>query len=92
MICFLGIYGQANFPDNGPLYVDTVVPRIDIYVDPDTLDWLYQQENLESDIEFHASFVFDNGTIRDSIYPVGFRLRGIDDGDFFNCLIFQVEL
>lgn len=70
------VYGQGNFPENGPLYIDTVVPRIDIYVNPDTLNWLYEHDNLESDIEFSASFVFDNGTIRDSIYPVGFRLRG----------------
>ena len=69
-------FGQPVFPENGPLYIDTVVPRIDIAIDPDTLDWLYQHENLESDVEFHAVFVFDNGTIRDTIDPVGFRLRG----------------
>ncbi|MBN2639669.1 MAG: CotH kinase family protein [Bacteroidales bacterium] len=67
---------QGNFPDNGELYVDTIVPRIDITINPDTLAWLYQTENLESDIEFSASFVFDNGQVHDSIYPVGFRLRG----------------
>ena len=70
------LQAQAVFPENGPLYVDTVVPRIDIFVNPDTLDWLYEEENLESNIEFHAAFVFDNGTVRDSINPVGFRLRG----------------
>lgn len=67
---------QPNFPENGPLYIDTVVPRIDIFINPDTLDWLYEQGNLDSNIEFHAAFVFDNGIVRDSIYPVGFRLRG----------------
>jgi spore coat protein CotH len=70
------IQAQATFPENGPLYVDTLVPRIDILINPDTLDWLYQEENLKSDIEFHAIFIFDNGTIRDTINPVGFRLRG----------------
>ncbi len=70
------LLGQANFPENGPLFIDTVVPRIDIFVNPDTLEWLYEHENLESNIEFHAAFVYDNGTIRDSINPVGFRLRG----------------
>jgi len=69
-------FSQATFPENGPLYVDTLVPRIDIFINPDTLDWLYQEENLQSDIEFHAVFVFDNGTVRDTIDPVGFRLRG----------------
>jgi len=70
------ISGQTIFPENGPLYIDTVVPRIDITVDPDTLEWLYQHENLQSDIEFTARFIFDNGEIRDTVEPVGFRLRG----------------
>ncbi|MEZ5000872.1 MAG: hypothetical protein R2727_09675 [Bacteroidales bacterium] len=56
------------------LYIDTVVPRIDITINPDTLEWIYQ--NPESDLEFHAVFEFNNGTIHDIIDPVGFRLRG----------------
>lgn len=68
------IAAQPVFPDNGQLYVDTVVPRIDITINPDTLIWIYA--NPESDREFHAVFVFDNGTVRDTIDPVGFRLRG----------------
>lgn len=67
-------FSQVNFPENGPLYIDTVVPRIDITINPDTLAWIY--ENVESDIDWHARFIFDNGTIRDTIDPVGFRLRG----------------
>lgn len=67
---------QPVFPDNGPLYIDNVVPRVDITINPDTLDWLFQSENLQSDIEFSARFIFDNGEIRDTIEPVGFRLRG----------------
>ncbi len=70
------ILGQPVFPEDGPLYEDIVVPRIDITINPDTLNWLYQHENLESDIEFTARFIFDNGVIRDTIDPVGFRLRG----------------
>lgn len=65
---------QSYFPENGPLYIDTVVPRIDISINPDTLDWIY--DHPDSDIEFHAIFVFNNGTIVDTINPVGFRLRG----------------
>ena len=72
----LQVHSQSFFPDNGELYIDTTVPRIDITFDPDTLAWLYEWDNLESDIEFTASFVFDNGNVRDTIYPVGFRLRG----------------
>ncbi len=65
---------QPVFPDNGQLFVDTVVPRVDITVNPDTLQWIYA--NPTSDREFHATFVFDNGVVRDTIDPVGFRLRG----------------
>ena len=68
------LWAQATSPDNGPLFIDTVVPRVDITINPDTLDWIYAHP--WSDIEFHADFVFDNGSIRDSIADVGFRLRG----------------
>jgi len=65
---------QPSFPDNGQLFTDTVVPVVYLTVNPDTLAWLYA--NPYSDREFRATFVFDNGTVRDTIDPVGFRLRG----------------
>lgn len=68
------VSAQPSFPENGQLFVDTVVPRIDIKVNPDTLAWIYA--NPESDREFRASFVFDNGIVRDTVDTVGFRLRG----------------
>ncbi len=71
---FNHVTAQSNIPENGPLFIDTVVPRIDISINPDTLNWIY--ENTDSDIEFHATFVFNNGTVIDTIEPVGFRLRG----------------
>ena len=77
LICFLltqYVTAQPVFPENGPLYDDTTVPRIDITINPDTLDWIYN--NPESDREFHAVFKFNNGTVNDIIDPVGFRLRG----------------
>jgi len=76
LLSIFSVNSQAIFPENGPLYKDDVVPRIDITINPDTLNWLYQEENLESDIEFSARFIFDNGEVRDTIEPVGFRLRG----------------
>ncbi len=66
--------GQPNFPDNGPVFVDSVVPRVDIFINPDTLEWIY--ENVDSNIEFHADFIFNNGEIQDTIEDIGFRLRG----------------
>ena len=65
---------QPEFPDDAPVFIDEVVPRVDIFINPDTLDWIYA--NVESYQEFHAIFVFNNGTIIDTIDDVGFRLRG----------------
>jgi hypothetical protein len=67
---------QPIFPEDGPLYSDDGVARIDITINPDTLAWLYKPENQQSDLEWRAEFVFDNGTLRDTIHEIGFRLRG----------------
>ncbi len=67
------LLAQPNFPDDGEVFRDDVVPKIDIYIHPDTLQWIYN--NPHSNIEWRASFVFDNGNIHDSIVEVGFRLR-----------------
>ncbi len=66
--------GQPIFPENGEIFRDDVVPRVDIFINPDTLDWIY--ENVLSNQEFHALFIFNNGTINDTVDNVGFRLRG----------------
>jgi len=68
------IIAQPNFPDDEEIYRDDVVGRVDILINPDTLQWIY--ENVESDIEWRATFIFDNGTIHDTIENIGFRLRG----------------
>ncbi|MCD4735948.1 MAG: hypothetical protein K8R53_07890, partial [Bacteroidales bacterium] len=48
---------QPVLPPAGQIFVDTLVPRIDIFINPDTLQWIY--ENPDSNIEFHADFIFD---------------------------------
>lgn len=65
--------GQINPPD-GKLFCDTIVPRVDVFINPDTLQWLY--ENVESNQEFHADFIFSDGTVSDTVEDIGFRLRG----------------
>jgi spore coat protein H len=67
-------FSQANFPADGPIYRDDMVPRVDISIPPDTLDWIY--ENTESFHEFRADFVFTTDTLSDTIRDIGFRLRG----------------
>ncbi len=65
---------QPAFPPPGQIYVQESVPRIDIFIHPDTLAWIYA--NVQSDIEFRSTFVFSNGSIADTLREVGFRLRG----------------
>jgi spore coat protein CotH len=73
--CCLNTAGaQPSLPGSGHLYSDNIVPRIDILINPDTLNWIY--ENVESDTEHRAVFVFDNGSVHDTIRDIGFRLRG----------------
>lgn len=67
-------FGQCSNPEKGIVYADTIVPRVDIFINPDTLNWLY--ENVESNQEFHATFVFSNGLDADTVNNIGFRLRG----------------
>ncbi len=68
------VFSQAEFPEDGPVFRDDMVPRVDITINPDTLDWIY--ENVDSNIEFRAQFVFTSDTLQDTLQEVGFRLRG----------------
>lgn len=70
----LALFSQPSFPPNAPVFDSSVVARVDIAINPDTLQWIY--ENVDSDIEFHATFMFDNGTINETEENIGFRLRG----------------
>lgn len=67
---------QELFPSPGQVFRDDVVPRIDILLPQDSLDVMLAPGNEESDYHWHATFIFDNGTIRDTFENVGFRLRG----------------
>lgn len=67
-------FSQAEFPENGPIFRDNMVPRVDIHINPDTLDWIYN--NVDSNIEFRAQFIYTTDTLNDTINEIGFRLRG----------------
>ncbi len=73
---FLNINAQINIPEKGEVFRDDVIPRVDIIIPPDSLAYILHDDNLESNYLFHATFIFDNGTIRDTLDNVGFRLRG----------------
>lgn len=73
---FLKIFSQNPFPDNGELFRDDIVPRIDITINPDSLKLIIDKTDIWSDHEYIADFVFDNSTVRDTLKSIGFRLRG----------------
>jgi hypothetical protein len=70
------LVAQSFPPSPCPLYDDTGIPSVYITIDPDSLAAIYNPDSLESDYEYPANFVFSNGTIRDSLGMIGFRLRG----------------
>ena len=64
------IYGD----DSWKVYDDSEIAIINIYIDQDKIDWMY--DNVYSDSLHLASFSFQNAYINDSIDSIGFRLRG----------------
>ena len=71
----ISIIGQVN-PDKGEVFRDDVIPRVDIQIDSDSLAWILNSNNLESNYLFHATFIFNSGDVLDTLEDVGFRLRG----------------
>ena len=72
-------FSQSSFSqqdESWKLYDDSQVARADITIDPDTLAWMYEEENVESDIEHYAVFHFQNAYINETVDSIGFRLRG----------------
>lgn len=76
LLSFSSLKSQDLFPDAGEVFRDDVVPRVDIIIAQNWLDAIFAPGNEESDFEYQATFIFDNGTIRDTVENVGFRLRG----------------
>ena len=60
---FLKIFSQDPFPDNGELFRDDIVPRIDITINPDSLKLIVDKNDIRSEHEYIADFIFDNGRV-----------------------------
>ena len=63
-------------PKYNPLFSDAVVPSIYITMDADSLNALLDPSNWEEDHEYPATFVWSEGSKKDTLKNVGFRLRG----------------
>ena len=69
-------YAQVVQPSKGDIYKDDVVPRMDVRINPDSLKWILDPVNKESDQTFKSDFFFDNGQKKDTFFNIGFGLRG----------------
>jgi spore coat protein H len=78
---FLLVFGFINnaqviHPPQGDVFKDDIVPRIDIRINPDSLKWILDPANKESDQTLKSDFFFDNGEKKDTFFNIGFGLRG----------------
>jgi len=70
------IFAQSSFPEYNPVYTDTTIAKIYIEIDPDSLTQIFHPDSAESDHEYPATCIFNNGIINDTLENIGFRLRG----------------
>lgn len=64
----------SQFDNSWKLYDDSHIARINITINPNSLNWIYN--NVQSDSEHYASIHFQNNWINEVVDSVGFRLRG----------------
>ncbi len=77
IICLFGgfsLLAQVPFPDPGHVFRDDLIPVVKLFLPADSLATLYQ--NPSSNHEYPATFVFESGLIRDTMFNVGLRFRG----------------
>ena len=72
----INIFSQNLFPEPGQVFRDDIIPTIKILISQDSLNTLLAPGNEESNYHYHATFIFNNGEIIDTVENVGFRLRG----------------
>lgn len=68
------VFSQPYFPPDGKVFNDTLIPGIEILIEPDSLAAIFN--DVTSYHEYPATFIFHAGTDADTLYQVGFRLRG----------------
>ncbi len=73
-LCAAELIFAQNNDESWKLYSDTTVARIDIYINPASLDWIYN--HVQSDSEHSASMHYKNSFIDETVDSIGFRLRG----------------
>lgn len=72
LVLFLLLAGLSR--SQNTLFDDTRVSSVYVEIPADSLAWI--MEHVLSDYYFHARFIFDDNTRRDTLENIGFRLRG----------------
>lgn len=67
---------QPRVPAANLLFDDTLMPTVQIDLAPADLTRLLEVGAQGSDETFPARFIFDTGTVQDTVFNVGFRVRG----------------
>lgn len=70
------VNAQYIQPNSGFVFDDQEVPTVEIIMDQDSLDFILDYNNAESNYEFPAIFILKKEGIIDTVHNVGFRLRG----------------
>ncbi|MBK9017794.1 MAG: CotH kinase family protein [Saprospiraceae bacterium] len=76
LVCLLlplALFSQTPFPALPPVFQDDLIPRMDINLPPDSLALMLVPG---SEYHWHASFIFNNGQIKDTLENVGVKIRG----------------
>jgi spore coat protein H len=68
------ISAQFINPPRGYVFNDSIIPRIDIIIDPNDLELIF--EDPASNTEYPATFIFTTPIKSDTVSGVGFRIRG----------------
>ncbi|MEK7253372.1 MAG: CotH kinase family protein, partial [Bacteroidota bacterium] len=67
------LLSQTPFPPLPPVFQDDLIPRVDINMPPDSLQKMLVPG---SEYHWHATFIFDSGSLVDTLENVGVKIRG----------------
>ncbi len=71
--------GQDSYEGGNPVYQDNSLARIDLMMSVSDLELIF--EDLTSNREYPAMFVFSRGNSVDTIAKVGFKLKGMNSAN-----------
>ncbi|NNK80011.1 MAG: hypothetical protein HKO93_00810, partial [Flavobacteriales bacterium] len=76
LLSSLGAFSQNQHPQDGQLFLQDELARVDIFLPMDSLMLMYDSIDYAAEHEFEATFIYTTSTSVDTVEPVGFRLRG----------------